>query len=767
MPDYDFHQLTWQDLEVLTRDLLQAHWNVTIENFKAGRDGGIDLRYAVGPHKIIIQVKHYRKTGLGGLLRELRKEAEKVRKIKPTRYVLVTSVPLSPPNKSEIIGIIGEDILCPDDVVGQEGLNNLLGIHPKVESQHFKLWLASKAVLDRVLHNAAVTRSEFKVQQVYDEARRYVQSDAYPRAMKMLNEQRVVIIAGPPGVGKTTLANLLLYAHLDHDYQAVVIQRDIDEGQSLFQRGANQIFYFDDFMGATFLGEQSSGSIGTKDRSLLDFVALVRATPTARLILTTREHIYTQAMNRSERLRNSELDDLRVFLSMPDYSFEQKARILYNHLYFSDLPYIYQDELLQDSFYLRIIRHKKFNPRLIEWLSSYRRIRNVPVEHYQTFVENLLRDPLEIWQHAYEQEITDAGRSMLLAVFSLEGKVGEVLLKPAFNALHLHRAKRYGFAARPEDYRSALREVAGTFIKPFGTNGVEVIDPSVLDLLNAVVQNNPQNAIDILIGATSFDQLDRLWTLATSAKLAGIVDALRHHHSELADCMQRRMVEDRMVWLEKGAYGYKGATFERRLKVAIEMADRLASTACFQLIEPAFTRLQKEWETERPNINDAVELIRTINASSILSTDQQSQMTVLIQSTILTEVQSGCRSDELREIVCMFDTKAPANVEMVAIAHVAFDAYRQNFFSDEVHECRSREEFEGLIEDLELFRDELGVDVEGLIDAVVEAQSEFEEREEAYADYMQDTWKEQRYFERDGERGVREMFSSLKNDRDN
>ena len=747
--------------------MLQAHWKVTIENFKAGRDGGIDLRYALGPHKNIIQVKHYRKTGFSGLLRELRKEAEKVRKIQPTRYVLVTSVPLSPLNKSEIIGIIGEDILSHDDVVGQEGLNNLLGLHPEIEGQHFKLWLASRAVLDRVLHNAAVTRSEFKVQQVHDEARRYVQSDAYPRAIKMLNEQRVVVIAGPPGVGKTTLANLLLYAHLDRDYQAVLIQRDLDEGQTLFQRGTPQIFYFDDFMGATFLGEQSSGSIGTKDRALLDFVSLIRATPTARLILTTREHIYTQAMNRSERLRHSELDDLRVFLHMPDYSFEQRARILYNHLYFSDLPYAYQDELLHNNFYLRIIRHDRFNPRLIEWLSSYRRIRNVPIERYRTFVEDLLRDPLEIWRHAYEQEITDAGRSMLLAVFSLEGKAGEVFLKPAFNALHLHRAKRYGYTARPEDYRSALREVAGTFIKPFGTSGVEVIDPSVLDLLNAVVRNDPQNAIDILISATSFNQFDRLWTLATSAKLIGILDAMQHHASEIVNCMGTRMVKDRKIRLSKGAYGYRGATFERRLKVVIDMADRLASSAFFQLIEPAFARLQKEWETETPSINDAVELIRTINESSSLSADKQTQMTTLIQSRLLGEIQSGCRSDELREIICMIETKDHANIEIVAIAHCAFSAYQQKYFPNEVGECRSREEFEGLIEDLELFRDELGVDVQGLIDEVVEAQSEFEDHEEAYADHMQDTWKEQRYFERDSERGVTEMFNSLKNDRDN
>jgi hypothetical protein len=422
MADYDFHQLSPYDLEILARDLLQAHWGVTLESFKTGKDGGIDLRYATAQGKTIVQVKHYVRTGLSGLLRDLEKEAAKLKRLQPRRCVLVTSVPLSPANKAAIIAIIGADVLAPEDVIGCEGLNNLLSQHSEVEGKHFKLWLASRSVLDRVLHNAAVTRSEFKVRQVYQDARRYVQSNAYSRALTMLGQHGLVILAGPPGVGKTTLANLLLYDHLEKGYQAVLIQRDIEEGQSLFQEGVRQVFYFDDFMGATFLSDRTTSIAGNDDRALLGFISMVRATPSARLILTTREHIYSQAMDRSERLRHSDLDDFRVFLRKRSYSFAQKARILYNHLYFSDLPSDYQDELLRDDFYLRIIKHEKFNPRIIEWLSSFRRVRKVPVKMYRPFVENLLRDPSEIWRHAYEQEISDAGRSILLTLFSLGGK---------------------------------------------------------------------------------------------------------------------------------------------------------------------------------------------------------------------------------------------------------------------------------------------------------------------------------------------------------
>ncbi|MCA8430558.1 restriction endonuclease [Burkholderia seminalis] len=91
MAAYDFHQLSPHDLELLARDLLQAEWGVSIEDFKSGKDRGIDLRYAGTATSTIVQVKHYVRTGLAGLLRDLRKEATKVRRLKPGRYALVAS----------------------------------------------------------------------------------------------------------------------------------------------------------------------------------------------------------------------------------------------------------------------------------------------------------------------------------------------------------------------------------------------------------------------------------------------------------------------------------------------------------------------------------------------------------------------------------------------------------------------------------------------------------------------------------------------------
>jgi Restriction endonuclease len=163
MSNYDFRQLSPHDFEQLARDLLQARDGIVLESFKNGRDLGIDFRHASSKGNIIVQCKHYVGTGLPGLIRDLRNEAVKIEKIKLTRYILVTSVGLTPLNKIEIQSLFGS-VLVTADILGPDDINNLLGLHPEVERRHYKLWLASRVVLDRVIHNASITQSEFDVE---------------------------------------------------------------------------------------------------------------------------------------------------------------------------------------------------------------------------------------------------------------------------------------------------------------------------------------------------------------------------------------------------------------------------------------------------------------------------------------------------------------------------------------------------------------------------------------------------------------------------
>jgi hypothetical protein len=53
--------------------------------------------------------------------------------------------------------------LAEDDIFGRADLNNLLAQHPEIERKHFKLWLASTPVLERILYSGVYNRTQIEM----------------------------------------------------------------------------------------------------------------------------------------------------------------------------------------------------------------------------------------------------------------------------------------------------------------------------------------------------------------------------------------------------------------------------------------------------------------------------------------------------------------------------------------------------------------------------------------------------------------------------
>lgn len=754
-------------MELLARDLLQAEWGVKIESFKSGRDGGIDLRYAGHQSRTIVQVKHYVRTGLPGLFRELAKEAEKVQKLKPTRYLVVTSVPLSAQNKDAIVNTIGAEFLKAEDVLGQEDLNNLLGRHPEVEKRHFKLWLASQAVLERVLHNEVATLSEFKAKKVYKQACRYVQGEAYPAAAAMLHKEGVVVIAGPPGVGKSTLADLLLYKHLEIGYQVVVIRHGVKEGLKVAKPGVKQIFYYDDCFGATFAGEDRLHRLPGWDQALLDFIDQVRDSDDARLILTTREHVYAQAIERSERLRHSILDDLRVHVRLDTYTPAQKARILYNHLYFSDLPYDYQDELLRGGFYKTIVAHEKFNPRLVEWLATYRRVQDEPVQAYQRFVSRLLDDPSEIWRHAYEREIGHAARSLMLALYSFGSEASSLRrLNDAFSSLHAARGQRYGFETRPEDFSLALRELYGSFINPSGSHSIEVLDPSVLDLMNAVVRTAPDNVLDILKSATNFEQIDRMLSFAMMKESDAVGDTIRRHYSRVEASVASVSLEEYRQTQPDSSMLMMGRSYENRLAALARKHSVVPAPALESLMQALMHKLDTDWQTWWTDVDDAVTAVEALQALPAQLQSFAQQAISLLVVELSDSVQHQCRVLELWRVARLADTLGTAGLPLRSGLQQGLMEYVSTGFADELADYTTVNELEGMLDELEALGTFVGMDFSAECARIERKRDDAAADEERYEQEAEDHWKERWYEERQEAGAIESMFESLRTDRE-
>ncbi|MBA8906056.1 TIR domain-containing protein [Aminobacter ciceronei] len=151
---YDFSSLSHSEFEDLARDLIGSEIGMRFEAFPEGPDDGMDGRHALADGAIVLQAKHYHRTGFSGLKSKMAKERQSIDRLAPKRYILVTSAPLTPKNKSALSEIIGPSLQTPGDIFGPGDLNALLRKHSNIEKAHQKLWAQSTSVLETVVTEA-------------------------------------------------------------------------------------------------------------------------------------------------------------------------------------------------------------------------------------------------------------------------------------------------------------------------------------------------------------------------------------------------------------------------------------------------------------------------------------------------------------------------------------------------------------------------------------------------------------------------------------
>jgi len=757
MADYDFHTISPIDFEELTRDLLQARDGIILQSFKTGRDGGVDLRFASDGENRIVQCKHFRKSGYKTLLREVRKEVDKLKRIrpKPTRYVLSTSVELSNANKCELADVLGVSDTA--DILGSNDFNNLLGLYPRIERAHYKLWLSSTTVLQRVLHNAEIMQSDFEFKRIRRRLPRFVQSHAYNLAAKQFERDRILILSGSPGVGKTTIAEFLLYEKFADGFEPVIARNGLQEALALHKEGARQIFYYDDFLGATFLGEGGSAFVRNEDRTISDFISMVADDEDKFLILTTREHILVEALVESERLKQSMMTSYRFVVEIGTYTEIERARILYNNAYFNRLPRDYMAQLLIGEFYLDIISHPKFSPRLIDWMTSPRRIRTCAPRNYQRFAQSLLDDPSEIWQFAYDRQISQAARSLLLALHSLEGRASHRSLSESFTLLNAVRSRRYRFNTGPDDFLVALRILAGSFVTIYH-NTVHFIDPSVRDLMNSVLLNAPDNCIDILQGTRSITQIQTILNLAETRDGEHILTLLQIREGEWVSGVIRAL--EASVGRDLG--GNLHPRIEDRLVLLMDLAFQTNSAILMAEVAPTVERAIVAWENDAPDFRTTLYVLNELSRPPFCDGPVPESLRLQMRSALMAQMRYKLEPADVVQLLSLEPGKALDHMDIRALCVTV--ASWPSSMADRLRKCQSEGELQSLAEKLRSIEKALSVDLRGPIAAV---ETELRMYVEAIEPDDGDNRASERQWEqRVGYRSVSDIFDSLRHDED-
>ena len=514
---HNLEALTPFDFESLSKSVLDRVLGVRLEIFKPGRDGGVDLSHAFQSSKLVVQCKHTPKYSAARLSRELKlKELPKVEKLAVDRYVITTSASLNPEDKKKIVASMGRFILSTDDVWGRHEIESFLDENESVVKAHLRLWLNSSAVLQAVLSQPIALRSAAYAAGIPAVLKTFVQTEALKRAQEVLGRKRVLLISGHPGIGKTTLADVLCAELMSDGCQLVKVTSNISEALELWSDEQPQVFLYDDFLGRSAVSDQLGKN---EDGDILSFADRCAASPNSYFIMTTRGYILGQARQIYEKLSSPTLRLSECVLELGDLDTESRALILYNHVWAAGLSSSEMMEFASRDTFLPIIRHKNYSPRLIALsLTGQSNVGADPSPSKRMLFN--LEHPDQLWKHAVENDLSDDARHLLDLFASLGSNVAASRLRKLWLDLVLDRNAG-------DRHAKALAELEGDFLVVVGDASrptLRTANPSIDDFMNTRLRNNVGLVVDFAEkthSVTHLRGLMRIFEASRSYALSG------------------------------------------------------------------------------------------------------------------------------------------------------------------------------------------------------------------------------------------------------
>ncbi len=508
--------LSDHEFEVVAGDLLGVKLGRRFERTPRGPDGGIDLRSPDGAADLVVlQAKHYCGSTWSQLKSAVKAEAKRLpfMQPQPSSYWLITSFPLTTKRREELTAILSVSPVR-SDVLGREELETLLDEHPEVEKRNIKLALASSAAFSAIVHADVHARSQRLMREIKRQLPLWVQNDAFADAAELLNDQHVCVIAGPPGIGKTTLAHMLVAYAIDRGYAPIEVSADIDEAWRVVNDDAKQIFLYDDFLGQTTLDDLAKN----EDGRLAAFMDRLTEGESGLLVMTTREHILQRAVARFEKLKRAGTANERLLLTLASYRPIDRGAILSNHVWHSPILGVPEaEQLSQESSYRRIIDHVNFSPRLIEYITGTRpgfRLSQAPDERWIDVAVAALDRPTEIWRNAWVNQLDDAERLLLTLVATLPAEIVLEDLHVAYEAVRMLDRD-----TKSSPFEDALRVVADTWVSTDRRADriiVTIASPGILDFVNMEIRRSENLTRRLVQSARFFEQLTALWRIGRS-----------------------------------------------------------------------------------------------------------------------------------------------------------------------------------------------------------------------------------------------------------
>jgi len=506
---FNLEALNDYEFEILCKDVLENKLEVPLYTFAKGRDGGIDICDAKDKPTIVGQAKHYQRSSFNKLLSSLKKEIKKVNVIKPKQYYIFTSQSLTKENKNIIYQLFQEYMKDTSNVIDASEIDDFLSKaeNEDIVRKNYKLWLCASDVLTLINNQNVFIDCDELLDDIENSTKFFVETQAYNQALKKLVEERIIIIIGDPGVGKSTLSKMVILKFVAEGY-GIRYTTDNEIGNIKntlsLDPSKKEIVLLDDFLGQHYLKIKES-----QPNEIKSLITFVKRNDNKKIILNSRITILNEAIQQSitfkELMEKSEI--YTYLINLDKMSRLEKAKIIYNHIFFNNLPEEHFAKVRENQNYLTIIHHKNYNPRIIEYVTKRRIYEKVSADDYFQYIMKKLNEPDDVWQDEFRNRISEEDRILMNTIYSLtDTTVSREVLESTFNS----RIKKEKCDTSVNVFRNSTIRLTNSLLRNIEEKGdvkIGTINPSVNDFLKTNLKSNSVEQLKIIENAVFIEPM--------------------------------------------------------------------------------------------------------------------------------------------------------------------------------------------------------------------------------------------------------------------
>ena len=339
-------------------------------------------------------------------------------------------------NKKELYEILTPYMKEATNIIDGVEMNDFLEQEDNIDivKKNYKLWINSTNVLSLINNKNVFIDCDELVYDIENHIKSFVETEGYVEAYNKLNKENIIIIIGGPGVGKSTISKMILLKYASDGYKArYTTDNNISNIKNILSmdNDSKEIVLLDDFLGQHYLNLKES-----EPNELKTLLSFIHRNKNKKLILNSRITILNEAKNRYINFNEliEEYETNTYLINLDNMKKVEKAKILYNHMFFNNIPREHFINIKEDKRYLNIVKHKNYNPRIIEYVTKKNRYKSIASKQYYNYIINNLDNPKDVWKDEFENRLSTEDRTLMLILYSLTNNYIEInILREVYN----------------------------------------------------------------------------------------------------------------------------------------------------------------------------------------------------------------------------------------------------------------------------------------------------------------------------------------------